>query len=58
MREFIQVLGVHSLPVIVEITLADTGSVTTGPSVDEQATFEIDRLRKPGWRIGQACYIS
>ena len=34
-----------------EIPLADTGSLTTGPSVDNQASFEIGRLRKPTWRI-------
>ncbi|KAI5124439.1 hypothetical protein M0805_008323 [Coniferiporia weirii] len=34
-----------------EIPLADTGSLTTGPSVDNQAGFEIGRLRKSTWRI-------
>ncbi|KAH8120571.1 ARM repeat-containing protein [Phellopilus nigrolimitatus] len=34
-----------------EIPLADTGSLTTGPSVDNQASFEIGRLRKSTWRI-------
>ncbi|KAL5535214.1 BLM3_1 [Sanghuangporus sanghuang] len=34
-----------------EIPLADTGSLTTGPSVDNQASFEVGRLRKPTWRI-------
>ena len=60
--DHVQVLGFHGyltiqfcyalLIVFAEIPLADTGSLTTGPSVDEQATFEIDRLRKPTWRIG------
>ncbi|KAH7104159.1 hypothetical protein BKA62DRAFT_635182 [Auriculariales sp. MPI-PUGE-AT-0066] len=34
-----------------EIPLADSGSLTTGPSVDSQAGFEIGRLPKPTWRI-------
>ncbi|KZW02065.1 hypothetical protein EXIGLDRAFT_736784 [Exidia glandulosa HHB12029] len=34
-----------------EIPLADAGSLTTGPSVDGQAGFEIGRLPKPTWRI-------
>lgn len=34
-----------------EIPLADTGSLTTGPSADNQAGFEINRLPKPNWRI-------
>ncbi|KAJ4476693.1 hypothetical protein J3R30DRAFT_3704168 [Lentinula aciculospora] len=34
-----------------EIPLADTGSLTTGPSADNQAGFEISRLPKTGWRI-------
>ncbi|KAJ3990413.1 hypothetical protein F5890DRAFT_1398687 [Lentinula detonsa] len=34
-----------------EIPLADTGSLTTGPSADNQAGFEIGRLPKTGWRI-------
>ncbi|TDL28808.1 ARM repeat-containing protein [Rickenella mellea] len=34
-----------------EIPLADTGSLTTGPSVDNQAGFEVGRLRKSTWRI-------
>ncbi|KAE9410746.1 ARM repeat-containing protein [Gymnopus androsaceus JB14] len=34
-----------------EIPLADAGSLTTGPSADNQAGFEIGRLPKPGWRI-------
>ncbi|EJD55475.1 hypothetical protein AURDEDRAFT_109790 [Auricularia subglabra TFB-10046 SS5] len=34
-----------------EIPLADSGSLTTGPSVDGQAGFEIGRLPKPTWRI-------
>lgn len=36
----------------VEIPLKDTGSLTTGPSADNQAGFEIGRLPKPTWRIG------
>ncbi|KAI9462361.1 hypothetical protein BJY52DRAFT_1221991 [Lactarius psammicola] len=35
----------------VEIPLADSGSLTTGPSADNQAGFEIGRLPKPTWRI-------
>ncbi|ESK98482.1 membrane protein [Moniliophthora roreri MCA 2997] len=34
-----------------EIPLADAGSLTTGPSADNQAGFEIGRLPKPSWRI-------
>lgn len=34
-----------------EIPLADSGSLTTGSSVDGQAGFEIGRLPKPTWRI-------
>jgi proteasome activator subunit 4 len=34
-----------------EIPLADSGSLTTGTSVDSQAGFEIGRLPKPTWRI-------
>ncbi|KAA1468544.1 hypothetical protein DENSPDRAFT_833875 [Dentipellis sp. KUC8613] len=34
-----------------EIPLADTGSLTTGPSADNQAGFELGRLPKPTWRI-------
>ncbi|KAF8058272.1 hypothetical protein FPV67DRAFT_1786012 [Lyophyllum atratum] len=34
-----------------EIPLADTGSLTTGPNADSQAGFEIGRLPKPTWRI-------
>ncbi|KAF8807238.1 hypothetical protein BYT27DRAFT_7232792 [Phlegmacium glaucopus] len=34
-----------------EIPLADGGSLTTGPSADSQAGFEIGRLPKPQWRI-------
>ncbi|KAI0322289.1 hypothetical protein OF83DRAFT_1094493 [Amylostereum chailletii] len=34
-----------------EIPLADSGSLTTGPSADNQAGFEISRLPKPTWRI-------
>lgn len=36
---------------VTEIPLADSGSLTTGPSVDNQAGFEIGRLPKPTWRI-------
>jgi len=35
-----------------EIPLADSGSLTTGPSADNQAGFEIGRLPKATWRIG------
>ncbi|KAI0724287.1 hypothetical protein C8T65DRAFT_714470 [Cerioporus squamosus] len=34
-----------------EIPLADAGSLTTGPNADGQATFEMNRLPKPNWRI-------
>ncbi|KAH9487110.1 Proteasome activator complex subunit 4 [Psilocybe cubensis] len=34
-----------------EIPLADGGSLTTGPSADQQVGFEIGRLPKPQWRI-------
>ncbi|KAF8203239.1 hypothetical protein BJ912DRAFT_842338 [Pholiota molesta] len=34
-----------------EIPLADGGSLTTGPSADNQVGFEIGRLPKPQWRI-------
>ncbi|KAF5384678.1 hypothetical protein D9757_006201 [Collybiopsis confluens] len=34
-----------------EIPLADAGSLTTGPSADSQAGFEIGRLPNPAWRI-------
>lgn len=34
-----------------EIPLADGGSLTTGPSADNQVGFEISRLPKPQWRI-------
>lgn len=37
-----------------EIPLADLGSLSTGPSVDNQAGFEIlNRLPKAQWRIGE-----
>ena len=35
----------------IEIPLADAGSLSTGPSADNQATFELSRLPKPEWRI-------
>ncbi|PSR73164.1 hypothetical protein PHLCEN_2v10976 [Hermanssonia centrifuga] len=34
-----------------EIPLADSGSLTTGPSADNQAGFELNRLPKATWRI-------
>ena len=37
-----------------EIPLADAGSLTTGPSADNQATFELHRLPKASWRIGSS----
>ncbi|KAF5355656.1 hypothetical protein D9756_004216 [Leucocoprinus leucothites] len=37
--------------VSMEISLADGGSLTTGPSADSNASFEIGRLPKPQWRI-------
>ncbi|KAF9270499.1 ARM repeat-containing protein [Marasmius fiardii PR-910] len=40
-----------------EIPLADSGSLTTGPSADNQAGFEIGRLPKPGWRISSLARI-
>jgi proteasome activator subunit 4 len=36
---------------ILEIPLADGGSLTTGPNADNRAGFEIGRLPKPEWRI-------
>lgn len=41
-----------------EIPLADSGSLTTGSSVDSQAGFEIGRLPKPTWRICTSFYFS
>ncbi|KAL0579785.1 Proteasome activator BLM10 [Marasmius crinis-equi] len=40
-----------------EIPLADSGSLTTGPSADNQAGFEIGRLPKPNWRISSLARI-
>ncbi|KDQ54765.1 hypothetical protein JAAARDRAFT_71570 [Jaapia argillacea MUCL 33604] len=41
-----------------EISLADGGgSLTTGPSADSQAGFEIGRLPKPTWRIASLARI-
>ncbi|KAI0308000.1 hypothetical protein B0F90DRAFT_1813347 [Multifurca ochricompacta] len=40
-----------------EIPLADSGSLTTGPSADNQAGFEIGRLPKPTWRIASLARI-
>ncbi|KAI9438389.1 hypothetical protein F5148DRAFT_883735 [Russula earlei] len=40
-----------------EIPLADSGSLTTGPSADNQAGFEISRLPKPTWRIASLARI-
>jgi proteasome activator subunit 4 len=40
-----------------EIPLADSGSLTTGPSADNQAGFEIGRLPKPAWRIASLARI-
>lgn len=39
----------YTLP---EIPLADAGSLTTGPNADTEASFELNRLPKPSWRIG------
>jgi proteasome activator subunit 4 len=39
------------LSTLTEIPLADAGSLTTGPSADNQASFEVGRLPKPTWRI-------
>lgn len=36
---------------VVEIPLADAGSLTTGPSADSQVGFELGRLPKANWRI-------
>lgn len=41
----------------IEIPLADSGSLTTGPSVDSQARFEIGRLPKAEWRIRACLYL-
>ncbi|CAL1696420.1 unnamed protein product [Somion occarium] len=40
-----------------EIPLADAGSLTTGPNADSQATFELNRLPKPSWRISSLARI-
>ncbi|KAI0343952.1 hypothetical protein BDW22DRAFT_1355187 [Trametopsis cervina] len=40
-----------------EIPLADAGSLTTGPSADNQATFELRRLPKATWRIASLARI-
>ncbi|KAI0651592.1 hypothetical protein C8Q79DRAFT_934115 [Trametes meyenii] len=40
-----------------EIPLADAGSLTTGPNADGQATFEMNRLPKPTWRIASLARI-
>ncbi|KAI0768547.1 hypothetical protein BD413DRAFT_614418 [Trametes elegans] len=40
-----------------EIPLADSGSLTTGPNADGQATFEMNRLPKPTWRIASLARI-
>ncbi|KAH9947692.1 hypothetical protein B0H21DRAFT_737636 [Amylocystis lapponica] len=40
-----------------EIPLADSGSLTTGPSADNQAGFEVSRLPKPRWRIASLARI-
>ncbi|KAL4243081.1 BLM10 family protein [Abortiporus biennis] len=34
-----------------DIPLADAGSLSTGPSADQQASFELNRLPKSNWRI-------
>ncbi|CCA68831.1 hypothetical protein PIIN_02692 [Serendipita indica DSM 11827] len=43
--------------VSMEIPLADAGSLTTGPSVDGQAGFEIGRLPRCAWRIASLARI-
>ncbi|EMD41658.1 hypothetical protein CERSUDRAFT_110231 [Gelatoporia subvermispora B] len=40
-----------------EIPLADAGSLTTGPNADNQASFELNRLPKPNWRIASLARI-
>ncbi|TFK57485.1 hypothetical protein OE88DRAFT_1651225 [Heliocybe sulcata] len=41
-----------------EIPLADGGgSLTTGPSADKEAGFEIGRVPKPAWRIASLAHI-
>ncbi|KAF8226105.1 hypothetical protein L208DRAFT_1425249 [Tricholoma matsutake] len=40
-----------------EIPLADAGSLTTGPSADNEASFEIGRLPAPQWRISSLAHI-
>ena len=44
-------------PFLPEIQLADSGSLHTGSSADNQATFEVDRLPKPSWRIGKPSVV-
>lgn len=41
--------------ICIEIPLADAGSLTTGPSADNQMGFEIGRLPKANWRIRRLC---
>ncbi|KAI0932581.1 hypothetical protein AcV5_004237 [Taiwanofungus camphoratus] len=43
--------------VSMEIPLADSGSLTTGPSADNQVSFELGRVPKPGWRISSLARI-
>ncbi len=38
-----------------EIPLADTGSLSTAPTADNQMGFEISRLPKANWRIRKSC---
>ncbi|GBE78103.1 hypothetical protein SCP_0109850 [Sparassis crispa] len=40
-----------------EIPLADSGSLTTGTNADNQASFEVERLPKPDWRISSLARI-
>ncbi|KAM6497955.1 hypothetical protein JOM56_005903 [Amanita muscaria] len=40
-----------------EIPLADSGSLTTGPTADSEMGFEIKRLPKPSWRISSLARI-
>lgn len=44
-------MQIFTYPIWTEIPLADGGSLTTGPSADNQVGFEIGRLPKPQWRI-------
>jgi len=47
----ITILVVLLIALLLEIPLADSGSLTTGSTADGQASFEFSRLPKSTWRI-------